>query len=66
MGLLTPRKSLQEIEEETEHVEAENRRADMELSLAQKKEAISRLKERGLSPKHFPDWRSIMQWLRTH
>jgi hypothetical protein len=59
--------SLVELEEETEHLEAENKKTSVELSVAQKREAIARLKERGLSPKNFSfDFRRILNWLKTH
>ena len=64
---LRGKKSLQKLEEETEYTEAENRLAENELSLAQKKAATARLKESGLSPKHFGfDWTKIMNWIKTH
>lgn len=69
MGLLDalkPKKSVSELEEETEEKEAENRYADQELSLAQKKAAIARLKESGLSPSHFPSWKAIINWIKAH
>ena len=58
--------TIEEMEEETENLEVQNRRADGEMSLLQKKVAIARLKEQGLSPKNFLDWKSIRDWLRTH
>lgn len=66
MSLFNRPKTISEIEEETEQKEAENKLVDNELSLAQKRVAIAQLKERGLSPKHFPDWDSIIKWLKTH
>lgn len=65
-------KSLSEIEEETEKLEGEDRKAGVELSIAQKKVAISELKKRGLTAKHFGDtalgstWNRIWSWLKTH
>lgn len=59
--------SLVELEEETEHLEAENKKTSVELSVAQKREAIARLKERGLAPKHFGfDFKRIVSWLKEH
>lgn len=53
-------KSLDELQEE-------NERAEVELSLAQKRAAIKKLKEAGLSGKSFGwDWRAIWQWFKTH
>ncbi len=66
LGFGEKQKTIDELEEETENLEAQNRRADGEMTLLQKKVAIARLKEQGLSPKHFPDWASIKQWLKTH
>lgn len=66
-GIFQREKSLSEIEEETEQLEAENKRANQELSLAEKKVAIAQLKERGLTPKHFSfNWAAIKNWLKTH
>lgn len=60
-------KSLSELEDETERLEGEDKRLDAELSVAQKRFAIAKLKERGLSPKHFNfDFKKIWQWLKTH
>lgn len=61
------RKSLAELEEETEELEALNKKAGMELSLAEKRRATFELKKRGLEPKHFGfNWQAIWQWLKTH
>ncbi len=60
-------KSLSEIEEDTEKAQAENDLAGAQLSLAQKKEAIRQLKERGLTPKHFGmDFAKIIKFLKEH
>ena len=60
-------KSIDELEEETENLEAENRKTDQEVGLAEKKVMLARLKERGLSPKHFQfSWTAIRDWLKTH
>ena len=60
-------KTLAELEEETEHKEAENKLAGLEYSLAQKKQMAAELKERGLTPKHFGfDWNKIYQWIKSH
>lgn len=61
------RKSLGEEQEERERLEAEDSRLGAELSVAQKRVAIKRLRERGLTPKHFGgNFKKILQWLRTH
>ena len=64
MGFLTPKPTLSELEEETEHLEAENKKASVELSITEKKVATERLKQQGLSPKHFGfDWGRIKKYL---
>jgi len=66
------KKSLAELEEETEQLEAEDKRVGKELSIVQKRQAIAELKARGLQPKHFGDtsssftWKKIWHWLKTH
>ncbi len=53
-------------------LEETNERLDTELSVAQKRAAIARLKERGLTPKHFGNtassgtWQRIVSWLKSH
>ena len=70
--LVSKPKSTQEIEEETEHLEAEERQAGVELSLTQKRLAAKMLKERGLQPSNFGNtgdantWAKIIQWLKSH
>jgi hypothetical protein len=50
-----------------EEVQAENERLDVELSVEQKRAAIKKLKENGLTPKSFGgSWQSIIKWLKTH
>ena len=45
----------------------ENERAEVELSLAQKRAAIKRLKEANLTGKSFGwNWSAIRAWLRSH
>lgn len=58
------RKTMTELEDENEHLE-------MELSVAQKRQALKELSKRGLSREHFGrdepgTWRKIIQWLKTH
>ena len=68
-GFFRPKKTLSELEEDTEQLEAENKKTGMELSIAQKRRAIVELKQRGLTPRHFgfpTDWNRIWQWLKTH
>lgn len=70
--LFNRKKSLTEIEEETERTQAENELESSKLSLAQKRVAIAELKKRGLTAKHFGDtrvgetWSKIWSWLKTH
>ena len=67
MSFLKREKTLAEIEEETEKEQAVNRKLDVELSIAQKKAAIQRLKEAGLTPKSFGgNWKRIFNWIKTH
>ena len=60
-------KSLSEIEESSDKLNAEDEQLGTQLSIAQKRAAIAKLKERGLTPKHFNfDYKKIIQWIRTH
>ncbi len=65
-------KSIEELEEETENLEAENRKVDQELSLEKKKVIIEQLKQRGLQIKHFSGdslndkFKSAISWLKQH
>jgi hypothetical protein len=61
--------TIDELEEKTETLEAENRKMGQEVSLEEKKLLIAQLKERqtGLTPKNFNfDFQAIKQWLKTH
>lgn len=65
--LFNRKKSLDEIEDEVERKESENKLAGLEFSITQKREMAKRLKERGLTAKHFGlDFGKIYQWLKTH
>ena len=70
--LLSKPKTAQEIEEESELLEAEDRKAGLELSITQKRQATAMLKQRGLSINHFggaqdeSSWSRAVQWLKTH
>lgn len=70
MGILDsfkPKKSIDELEEETERLDAEDREVEKELSIAEKRVAIARLKESGLTPGHFNfDWKKILAWIKAH
>ena len=56
-----------------EVLEEENDRQELELSIAQKKALIAKLKARGADPNHFKDGKkkgfnfgAITNWLKTH
>lgn len=50
-----------------DELQSENERLEVEYSVEQKRAAIRKLKENGLSPKSFGfNWSSIMSWLKTH
>lgn len=65
-------KSIDELEEETENLEAENRKVDQEVSLEEKKLIIAKLKQRGLELNHFSGAsiedkvKNAIAWLKTH
>jgi len=67
-----PKKSITELEQETERLEVEDRKSELEYSIAERKAMIAKLKDRGLTPKHFGDtsqgstWKNIWNWLKTH
>lgn len=66
-GLFRREKSLSELEEETEHLEAENKKEGLVVSLARKRLMTSELKKRGLTPGHFSgNWSRIWQFLKEH
>jgi hypothetical protein len=66
-GIGKKEKSISELEEETEVLEAQNRREDQELSLLQKKVAAEKLKQSGLAPKDFSfDWKRIVKFIKEH
>ncbi len=53
-------KTLEELQEEDESLTSE-------VSIAEKKAAVRRLKQEGLSPKHFGfNWSAIKEWVKTH
>lgn len=65
MGFFGQRKSLDELEEE-------NERAELEYSIAQKKQMIKELRNRGGNPSDFKEkggginFKKIFDWLKTH
>jgi hypothetical protein len=60
-------KSLAEIEEEQEKLEAEDEKLGTEVSIAKKRAIIAELKKRGLEPKHFGfDFSKAIKWLKSH
>ena len=65
-------KTIDEMESETEELEAANREKDQELSLEEKKYAIAQLKARGLKVNQFSgqSWDERIKraavWLKSH
>ncbi len=59
-------KSLGELEEEVEKKEQQDKATGLELSIAQKKFAIQKLKENGLNKGHFGSWSEIWAWVKSH
>lgn len=60
MGILNQGKSLAELQEQDENLTSE-------VSIEEKKAIIKRLKQEGLSPKHFGvDWGRMKEWIKTH
>lgn len=60
-------KTVTELEEENERLELEEKKANLQFSIAQKKAMSKQLQERGLTAKHFGfDWGKIYNWLKTH
>ena len=49
-----------------EEAQEENEKLDIELSIQQKRVAIAKLKEAGLSKENFSSWRSLWHWYKTH
>ena len=67
LPFMSSKKSQDELEEEAEYKRAENESLEQELTATQRRVAIARLKENGLSPKHFGmDWKRILQWIKEH
>lgn len=67
MNIFKRERSLSELEEESEILEAEDRKAGFQLSVAEKRAASAELSKRGLTPKHFAfNFKRILQWLKTH
>ena len=71
MGLLqsfTGKKeeSVEELEEKNARLEEVDKQTDYELSIAEKKAAIARLKERGLNVKQVGGWKGVMNWVKSH
>lgn len=60
MSFLRGRKTLEELQEEDESLTSE-------VSIAEKNAAIKRLRQEGLSPKHFGfNWQAIREWIKAH
>ena len=53
-------KTLEELQEQDESLTSE-------VSIAEKQAAVKRLKQEGLSPKHFGfNWAAIKEWIKSH
>ena len=60
MSMFRGTKSLEELQEQDESLTSE-------VSIAEKRAAIKRLKQEGLSPKHFGfNWSAIREWIKSH
>jgi hypothetical protein len=59
LGLGKSNKTLSELEEEEQI-------AEKEVSIAEKKAVLRKLKAAGLTPKSFANWREIVAWFKTH
>lgn len=61
------KRTLEEAQEENERLQVEAEIEDKQLSIAQKRAAILRLKQAGLTPKDFGGkWSAVVEWLKTH
>jgi hypothetical protein len=69
---LRPKKSISEIEEETEQLEAENRKTELQYSVAEKQAMIARLKRDNVNPSLFSkiggglDFTKIWNYIKSH
>ena len=69
---IKPQKPLDELEEETERLEVEDKKAELEYSVAQKRYMRKQLELRGRKVSSFGDtndswtWKKIVNWLKTH
>ncbi len=53
-------KTLEELQEQDESLTSE-------VSIAEKQAMIKRLKQEGLSPKHFGfNWQAMKEWIKSH
>jgi phage gp16-like protein len=72
LPFMNKEKTIDEMEEETERLEAKNREAEQELSYEQKQVAIAELKARGLKVSQFSGdsitdkFRNAIKWIKAH
>lgn len=72
LPFLKREKSIEELEEETEKLEAENREKDQEVSLEEKRYTIAQLKARGLKINQFSGQsldekiKRAIKWIKAH
>ncbi len=67
MDFFIRKKTDEELRDEIEHKRLENEQAELEMSLAQKREIIAKLKPNGLSLANFGNnLKAARLWLRTH
>lgn len=72
LPFMNKEKTIDEMEEETELLEAKNREAEQELSYEQKQVAIAELKARGLKVSQFSGdsltekFRNAIKWIKAH
>ncbi len=59
--------SLEDLQEKNEILQVKARNEELQLTIAQKKAALQRLKAAGLTTSSFGgSWAKILQWLKTH
>jgi len=49
-----------------EELQEDDERLDIELSVAQKRAALKKAKEYGVSRSNFGSWREFWHWFKTH
>ncbi len=66
MGIFAKEPTLEELQETTERNAEKVRNAQLELTLAEKRFALQKLKDAGLSSNSFGSWREIWRWVKGH